>query len=253
MSSRFIVTFRKAVHAFGSVLIPRYCPVCQRRLLDGEECLCISCIHNLPRTNYRGAVGNPMELQLSTLGPRFRRANSLMFYRRKSRFTHLIFSFKYNNQPQVAVHMGRFMAIDLRNTDFFDDITCIVPVPIAKKRIRQRGYNQSEMLARGIAEVTHLPIITTAVVRNHFHQTQTRLNSDARRKNVHDAFTLADASLLEGQHVLLVDDVITYGHTMRACAREVLKAEDCRVSVLTLATAYVRYMTRRPRHIHPWD
>ena len=240
-------------NALKHVLFPSYCAVCKRRLQVGEGGLCLSCLQQMPFTHYRGEKGNPTELQLGTLGPRFRRASSLMFYVRKNPYCQVIFDFKYHGLPQVAVQMGRIMAQDLVHTDFFDGITCIVPVPIAAKRVSQRGYNQSEMLARGISQVTGIPVVADAVKRKHFKQTQTHLNAEQRAENVKDAFLLANPAALEGQHALLVDDVITYGHTMRACAQEVLKADGAMVSVLTLATSYVRLSWKLPPHIHPWD
>ena len=153
----------------------------------------------------------------------------------------------------MAVQMGRLMALDLSESDFLNTVDCIVPIPLTRMRELSRGYNQSEMLARGFSSVTGLLVVVDAVVRRHFHQSQTHLRYQDREKNVDDAFALVDASLIAGKHVLLVDDIITYGSTMRACAKEVLKAEGTTVSILSLGTSMLRYNWGFPKYFHVWD
>ena len=103
------------------------------------------------------------------------------------------------------------MAAELSDTDFFDGVDAIVPVPLAQKRFRQRGYNQSEKLAEGISSVTHLPIFTRAVERVVANPTQTQLTRTERRENVADVFMLSRPELLAGKHLLLVDDILIDG------------------------------------------
>ena len=110
----------------------------------------------------------------------------------------------------------------------------IIPLPLAKKRQRQRGYNQSMELARGISEATGLPIYNQIVRRTRFVKSQTQMGRQERMENVADVFEAKDLSAIRGRHVLLVDDVVTTGATMMACAREILKTEGVRVSLLAL-------------------
>jgi ComF family protein len=130
--------------------------------------------------------------------------------------------------------MGRVMANELQTADFFSDIDVLLPVPLASKRLRQRGYNQSEQLAKGISDITHLPIVTKALRRKHFQQSQTTLNRWQRQENVTDTFQLKEEHLLQGKHVLLIDDICTTGATLIACANALKDIEDIRISVLTL-------------------
>ena len=109
-----------------------------------------------------------------------------------------------------------------------------MPVPLSSKRLRQRGYNQSEMLAIGVSDITHLPIVTKALRRKEFHQSQTKLNRWQRQENVADTFQLVDDSHLKGRHVLLIDDVCTTGATLIACANALKDVEGIRISSLTL-------------------
>lgn len=129
------------------------------------------------------------------------------------------------------------MAQDLLDTDFFDGIDFIVPVPLHRKKMRQRGYNQSAELAHGIAELTGLPVREDLVSRVVDTPTQTRLTAEERRENVRDAFRLLQPAAVANRHILLVDDVLTTNATILSCAEELVKATGVRISVLTLALA----------------
>jgi len=110
-----------------------------------------------------------------------------------------------------------------------------LPVPLSRKRLRHRGYNQSEMLARGISEITHLPIDTRSVHREHFRKSQTTLSRQERKENVEGLFQLRHPERLEGHHVLLIDDVCTTGATLIACGKAIRHIPGIRISILTLA------------------
>ena len=133
--------------------------------------------------------------------------------------------------------MGRMMAEELKATSFFDGIDLIVPIPLSRKKERQRGYNQSEWIAWGISEATGIPTDTTSVVRTKSNPSQTTLDHRQRRENVRDIFAVRHPGSLEGRHILLVDDVITTGATMLSCAETIARACRVRFSVLSLAWA----------------
>ena len=133
--------------------------------------------------------------------------------------------------------MGRLMARELQMSNFFEGIDAIIPVPLAKKRERQRGYNQSHELAKGISEITRLPIYNKVVRRTVFEGSQTSLGRWERNENVEQVFKLKDTTTIQGKHLLIVDDVVTTGATVIACAKELCKAGDVRISVLSLGLA----------------
>ena len=130
--------------------------------------------------------------------------------------------------------MGRLFAGELSRQGFFEGIDAIIPVPITRRRRWQRGYNQSLEIARGISEVTSLPILKNAVRRTRFDQSQTKKKGWQRLENVADAFQLRQPEAINGRHLLLVDDIVTTGATIRACALELCKAGDVRISVVSL-------------------
>lgn len=220
------------------VIAPRPCFCCGNRLSLSEQMICADCNFHLPRTEFGDDFTGNALVQRFVGQLDVQRAFALTHYDPHSRSADLIYRLKYGHVPQLGEEMGRLMASELAATAFFDGITAIVPVPLTPKRQRQRGYNQSMMLARGIAAATRLPILKKAVRRVLFTESQTNKTYRERLKNVENAFALADADALRGQHVLVVDDVVTTGATMSACGKQILLAGDVKVSVLSWGMAH---------------
>ena len=162
---------------------------------------------------------------------------SFFHYTPHSPHSRILFELKYHNHPEVGKTMGRMMAEELKATSFFDGIDLIVPIPLSRKKKRQRGYNQSDWIAWGISEAIGIPTDTTSVVRTKSNPSQTTLDHRQRRENVRDIFAVRHPESLEGRHILLVDDVITTGATMLSCAEAIARACRVRFSVLSLAWA----------------
>jgi ComF family protein len=154
-----------------------------------------------------------------------------------SSYARIIAAFKYGAQPEVALTMGRIMAKAVHYPHFFEDIDYLIPVPLSKQRRRKRGYNQSEWLARGVSEVTGIPVCTDLVQRIADNPTQTRMSHLERAKNVEGIFAVNKADGMEGKHLLLIDDVITTGATLIACGTALAAIQDVHISVMTLTMA----------------
>ena len=219
------------------LIAPRACVVCGGRLGIHEFFICGSCNLQLPRTNY---ADNPYENDMARLfwgQLPVERCAALFFYQGGSGPSQILYELKYKNHPEIGEFFGRMIAEEWNDTGFFEGIDLIVPVPLAKERQRQRGYNQSLHIARGIGSVTRLPIVTNAVSREQFVESQTQKDRWQRNENVEGCFRLNDGSALKGRHVLLIDDVVTTGATICSCGREMLKAGDVRFSILTIGFA----------------
>ena len=145
-----------------------------------------------------------------------------------------VYDLKYRGRAEIGEYMGRIMARDLGREGFFEGIDVLVPVPVTRWRKWKRGYNQSFMIARGISDMTGLSVYDKVVKRTSFTVSQVGLSSGERRENVKGAFTLVDDKPIAHKHVLLVDDIVTTGSTVIACAQALQKAEDVRISVLSL-------------------
>lgn len=214
---------------------PRHCTVCGRRLAATESSLCTVCLLHLPRTGFQTSPDdNPMVQLFWHLTP-VEKAAAYFYYEAKSEVTQLIYDMKYHDRPDIGEDLGRLMAVEMQMAGFFDDIDLLVPVPLSPKRMRQRGYNQSEQLARGISQITRLSVCSGVLKRHHFHASQTQLRRLERQANVSHQFYCVNAQKLAHRHVLLIDDVCTTGATLRACANALSGIEGIRISVLTLA------------------
>lgn len=217
-----------------NLVAPKQCVMCGCRLAVGEDVVCTSCNLDLPRTNYHEKPYDNEMAKLFWGRMPVEKAAALFFYRARSASSRIVYSMKYLGHPEVGELMGRMAAVEFAKSGFFDDVDLIVPVPLAKKRQRARGYNQSMEIARGVSEITRLPIVVDAVVRKSFNGSQTEMNRWQRNENVEDVFTLKDGSRIEGRHVLIVDDVVTTGATVISCANELRRCGDVKFSVMSL-------------------
>ncbi len=213
---------------------PRHCVVCGGRLTATESSLCAVCVLHLPRTVYQFTPhDNPMAQLFWHLTP-IEQAAAFLYYEPHSEMANIVYDLKYHDRPDIGQDMGRLMAYELQMAHYFDGIDLLLPVPLSRKRQRQRGYNQSEQLAIGISDIVHLPIETQSLRRKHFNISQTQLNRQERQQNVSDMFYVADETVFRNKHVLLIDDVCTTGATLMACADALKSIEGIRISVLTL-------------------
>ena len=203
---------------------------------QGEEVLCVRCQADLPRVRTISFEENDIARIFWGLVP-IEKGISFFHYPPHSPHSRILFELKYHNHPEVGKTMGRMMAEELKATNFFNGIDLIVPIPLSRKKERQRGYNQSDWIAWGISEATGIPTDTTSVVRTKSNPSQTTLDHRQRRENVRDIFAVRHPGNLEGRHILLVDDVITTGATMLSCAEAIARACRVRFSVLSLAWA----------------
>ena len=226
-------------------IFPRYCPICNKRMGAGEKSICFMCLNDLPRTNAHSIEGNPIEKLYWTHLP-IERATSFFFYDSiESR--EVIYHTKYFKDPKVGEAVARVMAEELMTTDFFDGMDLIVPIPLHPRRLRKRGYNQCDFIAKGISEVTGLPIEKDAVRRIVDNTSQTHLFEMERKENVIDIFKLEHPEKVRGKHILLVDDVITTGATSISCGQELVKAGDVIISVVSMAYAGKKFLNYENR------
>lgn len=224
-------------HRLLDLISPRFCVVCNHRLSVTENVVCGKCLFHLPRTAfYRNAYENEMAKLFWGQIP-IEKASALFYYEAHSETANIIYELKYKDHPEIGEIMGRIMARELESAGFFEGIDSIIPVPLAKKRLRQRGYNQSMEIARGVSEISGLPIFDKVVKRTVFEGSQTHKGRWERNENVDKVFSLIDGPAVKGKHLLLIDDVVTTGATVIACARELVKAGDVKVSVVSLGFA----------------
>lgn len=147
----------------------------------------------------------------------------------------MIHQLKYKNNSEIGVYLGKKYAVVLKENGFLSDIDYLIPVPLHYKRQRKRGYNQSKMFADGLSEVSGIPVETGLLLRVTASKTQTRKAKFMRWKNVEHLFKVSGAAEFKGKHLMLVDDVITTGATIEACAHTLEEIEGVKISILAIA------------------
>lgn len=218
------------------LFFPELCVACGQNLFKNEKVICTNCIYHLPRTNFHIDQQNKMARQLWGRF-KFEQAIAFVYFQKGSRVQNMMHELKYNKKLDVGIRMGELYALQLSRTEGWDKPDMIIPIPLHPKRFKQRGYNQSEQISKGLSSILNLPISTHNLVREENTQSQTKKSRFARYENLKDAFIMKNPSELFHKHILLVDDVMTTGATMEACSIELLKIEGVKVSVCTLAYA----------------
>jgi len=221
---------------FVGLIFPRVCLACDDPLGRGEEHLCTSCRAQLPYTDYHLLPHdkNPLARRFWGRVP-VRHTLSYLRFLRRGRVQHLLHQLKYRGQRDVGLALGRWYGHDLVRHDFQFDL--VVPVPLHPRKLAKRGYNQSDPFAAGLAESLQIPWLATGLRRLEHTASQTRKNRLERWKNVAEVFEAADPAAVQGKHVLVVDDVLTTGATLEACAAALLAAGAAEVSIATIASA----------------
>jgi ComF family protein len=213
----------------GSQLQDRPCPVCLSRIKFFSSPRCPRCGIGFVSPSERDHLCSGC----LTEEPYFARARAVCLY--EGLIVETICRFKYGGVTRLARPLGSFLT-EYRDPEFpFTDFDLILPVPLHSQRLRERGFNQSLLLARRFSRKHSLPLNFTALQRSRSTRPQTELSGAERRTNVRGAFLIQEPEAVAGRRVLLVDDVFTTGATVRECARVLIRAGAQRVDVLTLA------------------
>lgn len=227
--------FKRGMKGLRDLFFPRLCFGCEELLEDDEQFLCQNCIDHLPITPTLSHRQNSVENLFWDIRKLERAGGYLYYYGNNSIVRRIVHSMKYHNQPQLAEYMGYLAGQEMLQTGFTEGVDLIVPIPLHKKKERERGYNQSELLCDGISRATGIPVDTTHLVRTRYTDTQTHKSYDERKLNLEDAFTVVQPQAWRGKHILLVDDVITTGSTMRECIKHISSIRLTRISIFGLA------------------
>ena len=215
-------------------IFPPICSGCKNRLVQGELLICTICLHSFPKTDYPDLADNPITHRFI---PTIPITYGLALYRLKKQsvLEQVLFAMKYKNQPKIGTLLGIQCGNIWHNHAMVATINAIIPIPLHKKRLQKRGYNQSDFFAQGLATTLHIPIYLTCVQRIRNTPSQTRENKATRITNLKDAFKIPQPNLILDKHLLLVDDILTTGATLASCAKVLLEQGARQVSVAAIA------------------
>ena len=219
---------------FFNLIFPDLCCACNSALLRNERDICLNCLVTLPKTNFHLNKDNPVN-KVFWGRVQIEMAVSFYSFAKKSKVQNLLHHLKYKGVKEVGVTVGTLLGYDLNKSDYFKGIDLIVPVPLHENKFKKRGYNQSEWIAKGVAKSMGVPINLNSLYRKQDSQTQTKKSRYKRWENVDEIFSLSDNEL-DNKNILLIDDVLTTGATIEACAH-VLINQNCKVFVATIAHA----------------
>jgi ComF family protein len=221
-----MINFKELGKTFLNLIYPCYCNFCERKILDGDIYFCNECyssLHYLEITKKQ-----KLDLQCDN-------SCSLFIFYPDSVSQKIIHLIKYEGKQNLGVKMGREFGTKLNAHNITADF--IIPLPLHITRKRERGYNQAEVIAKGISQVLKIPLRTDIIKRYKYTQSQTKLNREERQANVRGAFLVKESDLT-GKEIFILDDVITSGATMNECAKLLKERGAKNVTALSLALVH---------------
>lgn len=221
---------------FIGLIFPRICVACGNNLWRYENTLCRNCEYHLPKTNFHLDPENPVA-RLFWGRVVVGHATAFLHFNKGSRVQQMIHALKYKGRKDVGIWLGRKYGVILKKDAPGLVADHIVPVPLHRNKLKQRGYNQSEQFALGLSESLGIPVKTDLLIRHKANETQTRKSRFNRYRNVQEIFALTDPDSCKGKHIILADDVITTGATLESCVQTLHQIPDIRISILCIATA----------------
>ena len=216
-----------------ALFYPNLCAGCSKNLLKNEKVICIDCRASMPRTDFHTFRENPVH-KLFRGRTKVESSTSLLYFIKGAGVQHMLHELKYKGNTELGEELGNELGNVLKDSDYFRGIDAVIPVPLHPQKERKRGYNQSMVIAKGVAKSMEIEA-SKNLIRKANSDSQTRKSRYERWRNVETVFAVKNPESLKGKHILLIDDVITTGATIEACVNELLKLDGTKVSVATLA------------------
>lgn len=225
----------KTIQQLVKIVFPDVCNICKKRIFTTTDLFCVTCSSELEYTHIKNFENNIVLDKFKGILP-IQRAYSMLFVSKGNLTSQILYQIKYDSNSHMAENLGILIGNQLKNSDF-SNADLLIPIPLHKSKKSQRGFNQSEILADGISKILNIKIDSTSVVRTKYTNSQTFLNKEERQDNVRNVFHVTNQNMIQNKKVILIDDVITTGSTIEACAQEILKAGASEIMLLSLAIA----------------
>lgn len=217
-----------------NVFYPEVCVCCSSYLATHEELVCIDCRHDLPLTNFSFEKDNAVEKTFYGRIP-IERGTALLYFFKKGNVQRLIHSLKYKNEQQIGIFLGDWLGSILNESGNYASVDYIIPVPLHKKKMKSRGYNQVTTFGKSLSKQLNIPYKENILLRVSATKTQTKKIRFDRWRNVQQLFYVENHNTLENKHVLLIDDIITTGATLEACYKAFEKSKNLKISIACMA------------------
>ncbi|WP_423820076.1 phosphoribosyltransferase family protein [Salinimicrobium sp. TIG7-5_MAKvit] len=224
-------------HDFLNLLYPKLCYGCESGLRANEYILCTSCLHGLPVTNHHLEKDNVVEKIFYGRIP-VENATSLLLFEKKGVVQKLIHNLKYRGHEEIGPYLGTWLGNELKELPQWQETTMVIPVPLHRKKLKIRGFNQVEGFGREIARSLEIPYRDDLLLKITSTETQTIKKRIARWGTIEETLVVQNPSSLQNAHVLLVDDLVTTGATLEACAHKLLQVPNVKISIATMAVTH---------------
>ena len=228
--------FKNILSDVSHIFYPHLCNGCGSDILGEDNLLCARCIINLPHTDFAQHAGNPIEKIFWGRIP-LAAACSEFYFAKESLIQHLVHQLKYKSNQAIGVYLGELMGKSIKDSNRFNNIDGLIPLPLYPDKQKKRGYNQAEVICNGMSTIMQVPVLNDILNRQRFTETQTKKHRTERWENVADSFVVKNEDLLKGKKLLLVDDVVTTGATLEASGNTLLKIEGVQLGIATLTFA----------------
>jgi ComF family protein len=223
--------------ALINLFFPKICHACDVILIDNETDICVRCRHELPLTNYH--FERPETVKKIFYGRvTLEAATALFYFHKNGRVQQLLHHLKYKGKEEIGRIFGNWLGVEILESPYFESIDIVIPVPIHPKKLKQRGYNQVALFAQQIAEVLNAMYVDDVLLKSINTKTQVFQSREARFQSVADSFYAQNLNTIGTKHILLVDDIITTGATIEACALVLNPENKIRLSVATIAITH---------------
>jgi ComF family protein len=220
-----------------NLFFPKVCAGCKSFIGANEYVVCTTCRHELPLTNHHLNPENEAFKKFYGRVP-VEYASTFLYFHKKGMVQEMIHNLKYKGHEEIGTLLGQWYASDLENSDFVKDVDVIIPVPLHKKRLKERGYNQVTNFGLALSESFEIPLNDTILKRKIYLKTQSKKNLLGRMDGIESVFDVAFNEEDRNKHYLLIDDVLTTGATLEACSKALLKIPGAKISIVCMAMAH---------------
>lgn len=212
------------------------CEACNNVLVDNELVVCTKCRHDLPVTNFHfNDADNVKKVVYGRV--KLVQATALLHFSKRGVVQQMLHNLKYRGHQDISGFLGRWLGAELKTIEAYKQVDVVVPVPLYKTKLRQRGYNQVEQFGKAIAKALNADYSDEVLIKTKSTKTKVFEGRLSRWNDDRAVFAISDTQSLRGKHILLVDDIITTGATVEACATELLKIDNIKLSLATMAIA----------------